>query len=235
MKPRLALIALTLAAAAAPASAAAPTATVKLTIPGTGLSCVLTTASTSCQGSTSAITMSGTVTPSGQVTTCRQPQGASPSCVLFPGASYKDVFMQQPEPTAGPFACIPVGNWFKAKGAVCTVASTGVGFRITPNKVTKVNQIPAGPHPPCTRAALSAGLARALHKRSLAPSHLTRGSRCAGNYAWADYIDIHGPGTGDDITVVYRAKGRRWQPVSRAKVCVTGELPAKIYLACTVN
>ncbi len=234
MRYRVAVIALTLAAASTPALAAAPTSTIKLTIPGTGLSCVLTTASAACQGATSAITLSGTVTPGGQVTTCRQPQGASPDCVLFPRASYKNVFLQLPEPVVGPFACIPIGSSFKAKGAVCTVASTGVGFRITPSAVAKVDQIPAGPHPPCTRAALSAGLARALHKRSLAPSHLTKGSRCAGNYAWADYIDVHGH-IADDVTIVYRVKGRQWQPVSRAKVCVTGELPAKIYLACTVN
>jgi hypothetical protein len=154
--------------------------------------------------------------------------------VLFPGASYKDVFRVQPEPLVGPFACIPIGLWFKAKGAVCTVVASGEGLRITPSSVTKVDQIPPGPHPPCTRAALSAGLARALHKKSLAPSHLTNHSRCAGNYAWADYIDIH-HGQGDDITVVYRAKGRQWTPVSRTKVCVTGDLPATIYIACTVN
>ena len=227
MKPRLALIALTLAAAAAPASAAGPTAPVKLTIPGTGRVRDDHRLDRPARERPRRSRCRGRSPPAGQVTTCRQPQGASPSCVLFPGASYKDVFRQQPEPTVGPFACIPLGDWFKAKGAVCTVVSTGVGFRITPSKVTKVNQIPAGPHPPCTRAALSAGLARALHKRSLAPSYLTRGSRCAGNYAWGDYIDIHGPGTGDDITVVYRAKGRRWRPSSRAKVCIPANCPPR--------
>jgi hypothetical protein len=226
---------MTLTVAATPAVAATPTSTVKLTIPGTGVSCVMTSASVSCQGATSAVTMSATLTPTGQVTTCRQPQGAAPDCVLFPGAAYKDVFTQTPEPTVGPFACIPIGLWDKPTGAVCTVARSGKGFRITAGKVAKVDQIPPGPHPPCTRAALSASLARAQHRRSLAPSYLTRGSRCAGNYAWADLIDVHGPGTGDDITVVFRAKGRQWQPVSRAKVCVTGEMPAKVYLACTVN
>lgn len=247
MRPRLALLALTLAAAAsvaatsasaapmaATSASAAPTATVKLTIPGTGLSCVMTTASVSCQGSNSSLTMSGTVTPAGQVTVCRQPQGAAQSCVLFGGASYKNVFLGQPEPMVGPFACVPIGWPDKITGTICTVVSTGVGFRITQSRVAKVDQIPPGPHPPCTRAALSAGLARALHRRSLAPSHLTRGWRCAGNYATADYIDVHGQ-SADDITVVYRAKGRQWQPVSRAKVCPTAQLPAKIYVACTVN
>lgn len=235
MRLRLALITLTFAAAATPAGAASPTTPVKLTIPGTGVSCVMTTAATSCQGATSAVTMSARLTPDGQVATCRAPQGASPDCVLFPGASYKNVFMQLPEPVVGPFACIPIGLWLKAKGAVCTVAATGSGFRITAASVAKVSQIPAGPHPPCTRAALSSALARAQHRRSLAPSYLSRGWKCVGNYAWADLIAVHGPGTGDDITVVYRAKGRQWQPVSRSKVCLTGELPARIYIACTVN
>jgi hypothetical protein len=235
MRLRLALITTTLAGAAAPAIAATPTAPVKLTIPGTGVSCAMTTASVSCQGSTSAVTFSATLSPAGQVTTCRAPQGAPASCVLFPGASYKNVFMQVPEPVVGPFACIPLGTWFQAKGAVCTVAASGSGFRITAGNVARVNQIPAGPQPPCTRAALSSGLARAQHRRSLAPSFLSRGWKCVGNYAWADLIAVHGPGTGDDITVVYRARGRQWRPVSRTTVCATGELPARIYIACTVN
>jgi hypothetical protein len=115
------------------------------------------------------------------------------------------------------------------------VVNTGSGFRMTPSNVAKVDQIPPGPHPPCTRAALTAALQRAFHKRSLTPSYLTRGSQCAGNYARGDYIDVHGPGTGDDITVVFRGKGRQWQAVGRGKVCEDGELPAKIYIACTVN
>ncbi|MGZ4165157.1 MAG: hypothetical protein ACXVRM_03000 [Solirubrobacteraceae bacterium] len=238
MRLRLALITMTLTVAATPAVAtapAAPAAPVKLTIPGTGVSCVMTIASVSCQGATSATTFSATLTPDGAVTTCRAPQGASPDCVLFPGASYKNVFLQLPEPLAGPFACIPIGSWLAAKGAVCSVAGSGSGFRITAGQVAKVHQIAPGPHPPCTRAALSAALARAQHRRSLAPSYLSRGWRCVGAYAWADLIAVHGPGTGDDITVVYRAKGRQWRPVSRAAVCETGELPARIYLACTVN
>ena len=235
MRLKLALTIMTLAVAATPAGAAAPTAPVKLTVPGTGISCVMTSASVSCQGATSAVTMSATLAPTGQLTTCRQPQGASPGCVLFPGASYKNAFLVQPEPRVGPFACIPIGLGFKPKGAVCTIVSSGNGFRITAGNVAKVDQIPPGPHPPCTRAALTAALERAQHRRSLAPSYLTRGSRCAGNYAWGDYIDVHGPGTGDDITVLFQAQGRQWRAIGRGKVCETGELPARIYLACTVN
>jgi hypothetical protein len=235
MRLKLALITMTLAVASTPAVAGTPTAPVRLTLPGTGVSCVLTTASAQCQGATSAVTFSATLTPTGQVTTCRQPQGASPGCVLFPGAAYKDVFAQQPEPAVGPFACIPIGLWSKATGAVCTVAGSGKGFRITAGKVLAVDQIPPGPHPPCTRPALTAALERAEHKRSLAPSFLAGGLVCAGNYARAIYEVVYGPGTGDDEVVVFRAKGRRWQVVSRAKVCVTGEVPARIYIACTVD
>jgi len=238
MKPRLALLTIILAVAATPAVAAAPTSTstspVKFTIPGTGISCVLTTASAQCQGSTSAVTLSATVTPTGQVTTCRQPQGASPGCVLWPGARYKNLFFAQPEPIVGPFACVPIGSWMKATGAVCTVAASGKGFRITAGKVGAVNQFGSGPYPPCTRAALTAALLRGLHKRTLAPSRFTRGWVCAGNYARGDWIDVHGA-IGDDIVVVFRAKGRQWQLVSRGKICVDGELPAPVYIACTVD
>jgi hypothetical protein len=235
MRPRLALIITMLAMAATPALAASPTTPVKLTIPGTGISCVLTTASAQCQGSSSAATFSATVTPSGQVTSCNQPQGASPGCVLWPGARYKNVFLAQPEPTVGPFACVPIGLWMKATGAVCTVTSSGKGFRITAGRVVPVNVNGPGPYPPCTRAALTASLTRGLHLRTLAPSFLTRGWVCAGNYARGDYIDVHGR-IRDDIVVLFRAKGRGWQLISRGgATCVNGKLPAPVYIACTVD
>lgn len=234
MRHRLALITIALAATATPAVAAAPTAPIRLTIPGTGVSCVLTAVSASCQGATSAATFSAMVTPGGQVTTCRRAQGAAAGCTLWPGARYKNVFLGQPEPAVGPFACIPIGLWTHATGAVCTVADTGRGFRITAGQVRAVNQVSAGPHPPCTRAALTAALERGLHRRSLAPSHLTGGWRCVGNYARADYIAVHGH-TGDDIVVVFRGKGRQWQPVGRGRICLDGELPAPVYIACTVD
>jgi hypothetical protein len=235
MRHRLAILTLTLAAAATPALAATPTSTVRFTTPRTGVSCVMTTASVSCQGTSSAFTMSGTVTPAGQVTTCRKPQGASPSCVLFPGASYKDVFMANPEPVVGPFACIPMGLFTQPTGAVCTAVASGKGFRMTATKVSQVRQISRGPHPPCTRAAITAGLTRGLHRRRLAPSYLTRGWQCVGNYARADYVVVAGPAKNDTV-VVFRGKGRQWQLVSRGgKICTDGELPAQIYIACTVD
>jgi hypothetical protein len=234
MRHRLVLLTITLAAAATPAVAATPTTPIKLTIPRTGVSCALTTASVSCQGATSAATFSATVTAHGQVTTCRQPQGATPGCTLWPGARYKNVFLGLPEPAVGPLACIPIGLWSKPTGAVCTVAATGKGFRITAAQVRAVSQVSAGLHPPCTRPALTSAIERALHKRSLAPSYLTRGWQCVGNYARADYIVVHGH-TGDDTVVVFRGKGRQWQAVGRGRICLDGELPAPIYIACTVD
>lgn len=235
MKLRVALLTISLAVAATPAIAAAPTSPVKLTIPRTGISCVLTTASAQCQGSTSAVTFSATVTPSGQVTTCNQPQGASPGCVLWPGARYKNVFVGQPEPTVGPFACVPIGMWMQATGAVCTVTATGKGFRITAGKVVSVNVNGPGPYPPCTRSALTAALTRGLHKRTLAPSYFTKGWVCAGNYARGDYIDVHGR-IGDDIVVLFQARGGTWQLISRGgSTCLNGKLPAPVYIACTVD
>jgi hypothetical protein len=194
----------------------------------------MVTTSVSCQGTTSAVTMSATVTATSQVSTCRRPQGASPSCVLFPGARYRNVFLGQPEPTVGPFACIPVGLFTHPTGAVCTVVATGRGFRITASKVAPVRQISAGPHPPCTRAALTAALARGLHRRTLAPSYLTRGWQCVGGYARADYIVVAGQAKNDTV-VIFRAKGRQWQLVGRGRICEDGELPARIYIACTVD
>ena len=234
MKHRLALIIALLVATAVPAVADSATATVKLTIPKAGVSCVMTTGSVSCQGRTSAATMSGTLTPAGQVSICHQPQGAPMSCVLFPGAHFKDAFIGAPELTVGPFACIPIGLFTQPTGAVCTVAASGKGFRITAGSVSRVRQISAAPHPPCTRAALTNALTRGLHRRSLAPSYLTRGWQCVGNYARADYIVVSGQARNDTV-VVFRGKGRRWQLVGRDKICVDGELPAQIYIACTVD
>jgi hypothetical protein len=125
--------------------------------------------------------------------------------------------------------------WMQATGAVCTVAATGKGFRITAAKVVPVNVNGPGPYPPCTRPALTAALLRGLNKRTLAPSHFSRGWVCAGDYARGDYIDVHG-GIGDDIVVLFRAKGRQWQLISRGgATCVNGKLPAPVYIACTVD
>jgi hypothetical protein len=203
-----------------------------------GVICAMTTARVSCQSATSSRAVSATLTPDGKVATCSQPQGSSPGCRPWPGAVYRALFGSNPEPRVGPFACIPIARLLfatKPIGAVCTVVSSGKGFRITAGSVSRISQISPGPHPPCTRAALTAALERAYHRRSLTPSHLARGWQCVGSFARADFIDVHG-GTGDDVTVVFRSARRMWTLIGRGKVCEDGEIPARIwYFACAVN
>jgi hypothetical protein len=203
-----------------------------------GLTCAMTTARVSCQSGTSSQAVSATLTPDGKVATCSQPQGSSPGCRPWPGAVYRALFASNPEPRVGPFACIPIGRLLfapKPLGAVCTVLSSGKGFRITAGSVSRVSQISPGPHPPCTRAALTAALERAYRRRSLTPSYLARGWQCVGSFARADFIDVHGR-ISDDITVVFRAARRTWRLIGRGNVCEDGEIPARIwYFACAVN
>jgi hypothetical protein len=236
MRLRPVFIAATLAAALTPAVVAAAPSSLQFTVASSGVSCSMTTASVACQSATSSQTVSATLTADSKVATCSQPQGASPGCILWPGAVYQNLLLQNPEAKVGRFACIPLGLIGSAyTGVVCTVVKTGKGFRITAGKVSLVSQISAGPHPPCTRAALTAALERAYHKRSLAPSYLSKGWACAGSYARGDLIDVHN-GQGDDITVVFRAAGRAWRLTGRGKICENGEVPARIwFLSCAVN
>lgn len=236
MRFRLVFVASLLATALAPAVVAAASSSIRFTVDGSGVTCSMTTASVSCQSATSARTVSATLTPDGNAATCSQPQGSSPGCILWPGAVYGDFFIGDSAPTVGPFACIPLGELgTNFTGVVCTVITTGRGFRITTGKLSRVSQISPGPNPPCTRAALSAALERAYHKRSLAPSYLSRGWQCAGRYARGDLIDVHG-GVADDVTVVFRAAGPVWTISGRGKICEDGEIPARIwYFSCAVN
>jgi len=203
-----------------------------------GVTCAMTKAVVSCRSAASSRSVSATLTPNGKVATCSQPLWSSPGCVPRPGAVYGSLFATNPEPRVGPFACIPIGRSLFAPnplGAVCTVLSSGKGFRITPGSVSRVSQISPGPHPPCTRAALTAALERAYRRPSLTPSYLARGWQCVGSFARADLIDVHGR-ISDDITVVFRADGRAWRPIGRGNVCEDGEIPARIwYFACAVN
>jgi hypothetical protein len=203
-----------------------------------GVTCAMTTARVSCLGGTSSRAVSETLTRDGRVATCSQPQGSSPGCIPLPGAVYTNLFGSNPEPRVGPFACIPIARLVfvtKPIGAVCTVVSTGKGFRITAGRVSRVSQISPGPHPPCTRAALTAALERAYHRRSLTPSYLAKGWQCVGSFARADFIDVHG-GTADDVTVLFGAARRAWRLIGRGKVCDDGEIPARMwYFACAVN
>jgi len=233
---RLVFIAAMFAAALAPAGVAAAPSSLSFTVGSSGVTCSMTTASLSCQNATSSQTVSATLTPDSKVATCSEPQGSSPGCTLWPGAVYKSLIIGDSAPTVGGFACIPVGDFFtNPTGVVCTVIATGKGFRMTTGKMSRVSQISAGPHPPCTRAALTAALERAYHKRSLAPSYLAKGSQCVGSYALGQFIDVH-DGEGDDITAVFRAAGRVWTLAGRGKICEDGEIPARIwYFSCAVN
>jgi hypothetical protein len=203
-----------------------------------GVMCAMTTAVVSCQSATSSRAVSANVTPDGKVTMCDLPLGSSPGCIPRPGAVYRSLFGSNPEPHVGPFACIPIARLLfatKPTGAVCTVVSSGKGFRITAGSVSRISQISPGPHSPCTRAALTAALERAYHRRSLTPSYLARGWQCVGSFARADFIDVHA-GTGDDVTVVFRSARRTWRLIGRGKVCEDGEIPARMwYFACAVN
>jgi hypothetical protein len=226
------ILALLVAGSAAAVASAAPSPQ-RFTVGSTGVTCVIAPASVSCQSATSSRTVSATLSPDGKVATCSAPQGSSPGCVLWPGAMFQSFF---PGPPLGRFACIPLGkDFFTApNGVVCTVIATGEGFRITAGTVSRLNTIPPGPHPPCTKAALTAALERAYHERSLAPSYLSKGPQCAGSYAVGQFIDVH-DGQGDDVTVVFRAAGRAWK-LGGFKDCGNGEIPARIwYSSCAVN
>ncbi len=234
---RLVFIAAMFAAALAPAVVAAAPSSLSFTVGSSGVMCSMTTASVSCQSATSSQTVSATLTPDSNVATCSEPQGSSPGCILWPGVVYKKLLITDSAPTVGPFACIPTGRDFftNATGVVCTVIATGKGFRITTGNLSRVSQISAGPHPPCTRAALTGALKRAFHKRSLAPSYLSRGWQCVGSYALGQFIDVHGR-IADDITAVFRATRRVWTLAGRGKICEDGEIPARIwYFSCAVN
>lgn len=238
MRLRLIFVATMLATALTPAVvAAAPSASLKFSVASKRVECAMTAASVSCQTATSARTLSATLRPDGRVATCTRAQGSSSGCILWPGAVYQNFQITDRIPAVGRFGCIPLGNSFftNPTGVVCTVIATGKGFRITAGGVSRVNQISSGPHPPCTKTALTAGLERAYHKQSLAPSHLGKGSQCVGSYALAQFIDVH-DGQGDDITVLFRAKGRVWTLAGRGRICEDGQIPARIwYLSCAVN
>jgi hypothetical protein len=84
-------------------------------------------------------------------------------------------------------------------------------------------------HPPCTRAALTSGLHRGFHP--FPKGELVRPWGCAGRFAYAAVII-----EGNEITQLFRAKNGVWLSASRARYCVDGEVPARIYdPACTTN
>ncbi len=243
MRFRLVFIAVMLATVLAPAVVAAASSSQSFTVGSSGVSCSTKTASVSCQSATSARTVSATLTPNSKVAMCSQPAGASPGCILWPGAvnqQFNPPIANKGGPLVGRFGCIPLARnivsvFSNPTGVVCTVTATGNGFRITAGKVSRVSTISPGPHPPCTAAAFTAALERVNHK-SLAPSYVASSQVwCAGSYGVGGLIDVYN-GEGDEVTVIFRAAGRTWTTDDGDTICSNGDIPARIWsLACNSN
>ena len=86
--------------------------------------------------------------------------------------------------------------------------------------------------PPCTKAALSAGLKRGPNAQKNTKVAASFG--CSGGWAYSEIIV--GGKNGFDATAVYKAKNGVWVTVNRAKPCKTHAVPKKIYkAACTTS
>ncbi len=86
--------------------------------------------------------------------------------------------------------------------------------------------------PPCTKAALSAGLKRGSAQPKNARFEKSFG--CAGGWAYSGVVV--GGKHGFDAVAVYKAKNGLWVTVDRAKPCRTHAIPKKIYRgACTTS
>jgi hypothetical protein len=92
----------------------------------------------------------------------------------------------------------------------------------------------AAKYPPCTKAALSAGINRGSAK-------VGKGGKfngpfaCSGGWAFSGAIVGKKPNQ-VEITVVYQAVKGAWQTINRAQPCKTHKVPAKIYKgACQTN
>jgi hypothetical protein len=88
-------------------------------------------------------------------------------------------------------------------------------------------------NPPCTKAALSAGLKRGPAAQKNAKF---QGSfACAGGWAYSGIV-VGNKENGFDAIAVYKAKNGVWVTVNRAKPCRTHAIPKKIYKgACTTS
>jgi hypothetical protein len=88
-------------------------------------------------------------------------------------------------------------------------------------------------NPPCTKAALSAGLKRGPAAQKNAKF---QGSfACAGGWAYSGIV-VGNKKNGFDAIAVYKAKNGVWVTVKRAKPCRTHAIPKKIYKgACTTS
>ena len=88
-------------------------------------------------------------------------------------------------------------------------------------------------YPPCTKAALSAGLKRGPNAQKHAKVEASFG--CSGGWAYSEVL-VGNKQNGFDAVAVYKAKNGVWVTVDRAKPCLKHEIPKKIYKgACTTS
>jgi hypothetical protein len=88
-------------------------------------------------------------------------------------------------------------------------------------------------NPPCTKAALSAGLKRGPAAQKNA--RFQGSFACAGGWAYSGIV-VGNKKNGFDAIAVYKAKNGVWVTVNRATPCKTHAIPKKIYKgACTTS
>ena len=88
-------------------------------------------------------------------------------------------------------------------------------------------------NPPCTKAALSAGLKRGPAAEK--DGKVLGSFGCSGGWAYSE-IFVGNKKNGFDAVAVYKAKNGVWATVNRAKPCTTHAVPKKIYKpACTTS
>jgi hypothetical protein len=88
-------------------------------------------------------------------------------------------------------------------------------------------------YPPCTKAALSAGLKRGPAAEKNAKVLGSFG--CASGWAYS-VIVVGNKKNGFEAVAVYKAKNGVWATVNRAKPCQNHAVPKKIYKpACTTS
>lgn len=87
-----------------------------------------------------------------------------------------------------------------------------------------VTDRPSKASAPCTKRALEAAMRRAHSHARVATKH---SFGCAGGFAYAFAVAGSGAG-GYEENLLFRANGRRWKVVSRAKYCNKPAVPARI-------
>ena len=113
-------------------------------------------------------------------------------------------------------------RWRTAAATVAAAALVGTGG-------TWGTSASAATTPPCTKPAFVAGLRRGATR--LSQGRVVRPWGCAGHFAYAAVIF-----EGNEMTILFRARGRVWETASRAKYCTNGSVPARIWSpACNTN